>query len=211
MRHRPRVLVLASVAAALASPSVARRPVAAAAATKPPAIVLVTLDTTRADRMGFLGSSRGLTPSLDGLAREAVVFERAYAQAPITTASHATILSGMYPQRHTVNDFGIPLPASLPWLPDLLRANGYATAAFVGALVLDPRNGLAPGFDRGFDVYDAGYRARRGKENRYETLERRGEDVVGRALAWLERRPAGPFFLWVHLYDAHDPYEAPEP
>jgi arylsulfatase A-like enzyme/Tfp pilus assembly protein PilF len=181
------------------------------AAAEPPAIVLVTLDTTRADRMGFLGSTRGLTPALDGLAREAVVFEHAYAQAPITTVSHATILSGTYPQFHEVNDFGVPLPSSLPWLPDLLRAKGYATAAFVGSLILDPRNGLAPGFDRGFDVYDAGYRARRGKESRYETMERRGEDVVTRALDWLGRAPPGPFFLWVHLYDAHDPYEAPEP
>src|SRR5262249_15091338 len=184
---------------------------ATAAAPERPSVVLVTLDTTRADRMGFLGSTRGLTPALDTLAREAVVFDHAYAQAPIPTASHATILSGTYPQLHKVNDFGIPLPESLPWLPDLLRASGYATAAFVGSLILDPRNGLAPGFDRGFDVYDAGFRARRGKENRYDTLERRGEDVVGRALTWLGRRAPGPFFLWVHLYDAHDPYEPPDP
>ena len=176
-----------------------------------PSVVLVTLDTTRADRMGFLGSTRGLTPELDALARDGVVFERAYAQAPITTVSHATILSGTYPQFHKVNDFGVPLPTSLPWLPDLLRASGYRTAAFVGSLILDPRNGLAPGFDRGFDTYDAGYRVRRGKDNRYATLERRAADVVSRALAWLDARPPGPFFLWVHLYDAHDPYEAPEP
>src|SRR5262249_56593580 len=83
---------------------------AAAAAPERPSVVLVTLDTTRADRMGFLGSTRGLTPALDTLAREAVVFDNAYAQAPITTASHATILSGTYPQLHKVNDFGIPLP-----------------------------------------------------------------------------------------------------
>src|SRR5215475_9092222 len=95
-----------------------------AAAAERPSVVLVTLDTTRADRMGFLGSTRGLTPALDTLAREAVVFDHAYAQAPITTASHATILSGTYPQLHKVNDFGIPFPESLPWLPDLLRASG---------------------------------------------------------------------------------------
>src|SRR5205814_7908640 len=89
-----------------------------------PNVVLVTLDTTRADRMGFLGSTRGLTPALDALARESVVFTRAFAQAPITTVSHATILSGTYPPFHRVNDFGVPLPATVPWLPDLLRAQG---------------------------------------------------------------------------------------
>ena len=146
----------------------------AAAAAERPNIVLVTLDTTRADRMGFLGSTRGLTPALDALAREGTVFEKAFAQAPITTVSHATILSGTYPQFHRVNDFGVPLPADVPWLPDLLRAQGYRTAAFVGALILDPRGGLAPGFDRGFDSYDAGFKIKRGKEDRYATMERRG-------------------------------------
>src|SRR2546428_7381964 len=182
-----------------------------AAAAERPNVVLVTLDTTRADRMGFLGSTRGLTPALDALARQGTVFEKAFAQAPITTVSHTTILSGTYPQFHRVNDFGVPLPASVPWLPDLLRAQGYRTAAFVGALILDPRAGLAPGFDRGFETYDAGFKVKRGKEDRYATMERRGEEVVSRALAWLGQRPSGPFFLWVHLYDAHDPYEAPEP
>jgi arylsulfatase A-like enzyme/Tfp pilus assembly protein PilF len=186
-------------------------PAITAPAGERPNVLLVTLDTTRADRMGFLGSARGLTPELDGLAGVATVFERAYAQAPITTVSHATVLSGTYPQLHGVNDFGVPLPSSLPWLPDLLRAQGYRTAAFVGALILDPRNGLAPGFDRGFDVFDAGFKVKRGKEDRYASLERRAEDVTARALAWLESRPQGPFLLWVHLYDAHDPYEAPEP
>jgi arylsulfatase A-like enzyme/Flp pilus assembly protein TadD len=176
-----------------------------------PNVVLVTLDTTRADRMGFLGSKRGLTPRLDALARDALVFERAYAQAPITTASHATVLSGTYPQFHKVNDFGIPLAASVPYLPELLKRRGYRTAAFVGSLILDPRGGLAPGFDRGFDTYDAGFRIRRGREDRYQTMERRAEEVVGRALQWLETEKAGPFLLWIHLYDAHDPYEAPAP
>src|SRR5437762_13430227 len=86
-----------------------------------PNILLITLDTTRADRMGFLGSTRGLTPSLDALARDAVVFTRAYAQAPITTVSHATILTGTVPPRHKVNDFGTPLPAPVPSLADLVK------------------------------------------------------------------------------------------
>jgi choline-sulfatase len=174
-----------------------------------PNILLITLDTTRADRMGFLGSTRGLTPSLDALARESIVFTRAYAQAPITTVSHATILTGTFPPFHRVNDFGAPLPASVPYLSDLLHQHGYRTAAFVGSLILDPRNGTAPGFDRGFDVYDAGYRLRRPGEDRYHTLERRGDEVLARALTWLASERAGPFFLWVHFYDPHDPYDPP--
>src|SRR5205814_6636070 len=90
-----------------------------------PNVIVITLDTTRADRMGFLGSTRGLTPNLDALARESIVFRRAYAQAPITTVSHATILTGTFPPAHRVNDFGNPLPASVPYLPDLLRQHGY--------------------------------------------------------------------------------------
>ena len=178
-------------------------------AQRKPNVVLVTLDTTRADRMGFLGSTRGLTPSLDGLARESIVFTRAYSQAPITTVSHATILTGTFPPAHRVNDFGSPLPASVPYLPDLLRQQGYRTAAFVGSLILDPRNGTAPGFDRGFETYDAGYRLRRPGEDRYHTVERRGDDVLGRALTWMGSIGEEPFFLWVHFFDPHDPYDPP--
>jgi len=180
------------------------------AASPRPNIVLITLDTTRADRMGFLGSERGLTPNLDEFARRGVVFARAYAQVPLTTPSHATILTGTYPRFNHVNYMGDPLGKALPFLPEILRRNGYRTAAFVGALVLDPRK-LAPGFERGFDIYDAGFHRRRGSEDRYRSLERRGEEVVNRALAWLSKQPAGPFFLWVHLYDPHDPYSPPEP
>lgn len=184
---------------------------AAAGTAPPPNIVLITLDTVRADRMGFLGSQRGLTPSLDALARQSVVFTRAYAQAPLTTASHATILTGTYPQFHKVNDFGVPLASDLPYAPDILRARGYRTAAFIGSLILDPAAKSAPGFERGFDTFDAGFHRRRPGENRYQAIERRGGEVVAHALAWLDKRPRGPFFLWVHLYDAHDPYDPPEP
>lgn len=175
-----------------------------------PNIVLITLDTTRADRMGFLGSKHRLTPNLDEFARRAAVFSNAYAQVPLTTPSHATILSGTFPQFHQVNYMGDPLPKSVPFLPDLLHARGYRTAAFVGALVLEPKK-LAMGFERGFDRYDAGYHRRGRGEDRYQSMERRAEDVVGRALNWLNKHPTGPFFLWVHLYDPHDPYSPPEP
>ncbi len=178
---------------------------------QPASVILITLDTTRADRMGFLGSTRGLTPSLDALARQSVVFTHAYSQVPLTTASHATILTGTYPQFHQVNDFGVPLAEDLPYAPYIFRGNGYHTAAFVGSLVLDPETRSAPGFERGFDTYDAGFHRRRLGEDRYQAIERRAGEVVGRALTWLSAHPKGPLFLWIHLYDAHDPYDPPEP
>jgi len=196
---------LAAIAVAALAPWPARSPQAQAKAN----VLLVTLDTTRADRMGFLGSQRGLTPALDAFARDAIVFTNAYAQAPITTVSHATILTGTYPPRHRVTDFGAPLAGAVPYLPDVLRQAGYRTAAFVGSLVLDPRSGTAPGFDRGFDRYDAGFRVRRPGEDRYRTVERRGDEVVARALAWIGEAAARPWFVWVHVYDAHDPYDPP--
>ena len=175
-----------------------------------PNVVLITLDTTRADRMGFLGSDRGLTPNLDTLARTATIFSRAYAQVPLTTPSHATILTGTYPQFNHVNYMGDALGKGLPSLPEIFHRNGYKTAAFVGALVLDPTK-LAPGFERGFDYYDAGFHRRHPGEDNYHSLERRGEEVLKRTVAWLNKHPSGPFFLWVHLYDPHDPYTPPEP
>jgi len=162
--------------------------------------------------MGFLGSKLNLTPNLDALASQSTIFTRAYSHVPLTTASHATILTGTYPQFSGVNDFGKPLLAKIPYLPDILRSHGYQTAAFVGSLVLDPVGGTAPGFDRGFDVYDAGFHSRRQGEDRYATLERRAGEVVTRATKWLaSRHSSKPFFLWVHVYDAHDPYDPPPP
>jgi len=165
-----------------------------AAATQP-SIVLVTLESTRADRMGFLGSRGGLTPNLDVLARQSIVFERAYAQAPLTVVSHATILTGTYPQTHQVTELASALGAALPYLPDLLHARGYRTAAFVGSALLDPRNGWAPGFDRGFDLYDAGFDATR------PFKDRKGAQVLARAVEWLNAPAHGPIFLWIHLMD----------
>ena len=138
-----------------------------------PNVILITLDTTRADRMGFLGSKRGLTPNLDTLARDSAVFTRAYSQAPLTPTSHATILTGTYPQYHQVLTFKIPLAKDIPFLPDLLKAHGYSTAAFVGSLALDPTFSV-PGFERGFDKYDSDYNwDRYSKKTRYQSTERR--------------------------------------
>jgi len=186
-------------------------PALAAAATDRPNVILITLDTVRADRMGFLGSKLGLTPQLDALARQGVVFEHAYSQAPITPVSHATILTGTFPQYHGIRNFGDRLPPSVPFLPDILHAQGYHTGAFVGSIILDPKNGFASGFERGFDVYNAGFHRQKSGERREASMQRRGEVTLGYVLAWLDQQKDGPFFLWFHLWDAHDPYNPPEP
>jgi len=186
-------------------------PALAAAATDQPNVILITLDTVRADRMGFLGAKLGLTPQLDALASQSVVFEHAYSQAPITPVSHATILTGTFPQYHGIRNFGDRLPASVPFLPDLLHAQGYHTGAFVGSIILDPKNGFASGFERGFDVYDAGFHRQKTGERREASMQRRGEVTLGHVLEWLGQQKNRPFFLWFHLWDAHDPYNPPEP
>src|SRR6266568_2321663 len=145
-------------------------------------VVLITLDTTRADRMGFLGSKRGLTPNLDALAQQSVIFTRAYSQVPLTTPSHAALLTGTYPQFNHLDDLGMPLGKNLPYLPVLLHRHGYHTAAFIGANILDPKSGTAPGFDRGFDFYDADFHDIQPGEDRYHSVERRAGDVAARAL-----------------------------
>lgn len=177
-----------------------------------PNIILVTVDTTRADRMGFLGNQQGITPNLDLLAKQGVVFERAFSQAPLTPVSHATIFTGTYPQFHTVTDFGHPLPSLLPSVPEILQKAGYHTAAFIGSLILDPKGSMAPGFDRGFGFFDAGFSPKKDpNKDRYETIERRGGDVVAHTIQWLDKNRQGPFFIWVHLYDPHAPYDPPAP
>jgi arylsulfatase A-like enzyme/Flp pilus assembly protein TadD len=186
-------------------------PALAAAATDQPNVILITLDTVRADRMGFVGSKQGLTPQLDALASQGVVFERAYSQAPITPVSHATILTGTFPQYHGIRNFGDRLPSSVPLLPDILHAQGYHTGAFVGSIILDPKNGFASGFERGFDVYDAGFHRQKTGERREASMQRRGDVTLGHVLEWLGQQQGKPFFVWFHLWDAHDPYNPPEP
>jgi arylsulfatase A-like enzyme/Flp pilus assembly protein TadD len=186
-------------------------PALAAAAPDQPNVILITLDTVRADRMGFLGSKLGLTPHLDALASQSVVFEHAYSQAPITPVSHATILTGTFPQYHGIRNFGDRLPPSVPFLPDILHAQGYHTGAFVGSIILDPKNGFASGFERGFDVYNAGFHRQKTGERREASMQRRGEVTLGYLLEWLGQHKGAPFFLWFHLWDAHDPYTPPEP
>jgi arylsulfatase A-like enzyme/Flp pilus assembly protein TadD len=172
-------------------------------------LLLITLDTTRADRLGCYGYAKARTPHLDRLAAEGARFDRAVAQVPLTLPSHVSIFTGLYPFRHGVRDNGtFHFDGSAPTLAGALRDRGYRTAAFVSAFVLDRRYGLA----RGFDDYDdrmEGF----GHVMRV-TAERRGDKTVAALKAWLEAYAPGrtaPFFVWLHLYDPHDPYEPPAP
>jgi choline-sulfatase len=172
----------------------------------PPSVLLVTVDTLRADRVGAYGAKDVRTPHLDALAARGVLFEEALASAPLTLPSHSTILSGLEPPRHGVRDNGTYVfPDSRETLATLLRVRGYGTGAFVGAYVLDRRFGLA----RGFDEYDDRIE-RRSEGTSVLESERPGGVVVDAAERWLGRVSA-PFFAWVHLYDPHAPYDPPAP
>jgi arylsulfatase A-like enzyme/tetratricopeptide (TPR) repeat protein len=171
-----------------------------------PNILLVTIDTFRADRLGA-----GVAPALDRLAASAVQFTSARAAVPLTLPSHTTILTGLLPPEHGVRENGIDaLGDAHPTTARLLKAAGYQTAAFVGAFVLDRRFGLA----QGFDTYDDQIPRDPNATERLEA-ERPASAVVDRALAWLERSASpqspvpSPFFLWIHLYDPHAPYDPP--
>ena len=173
-------------------------------------VLLVTIDTLRADRVGVYGSTAGLTPTIDAFAREGLRFDRAYAHVPLTLPSHAALMTADYPPRNGVRDNGtFRLDASAQTLALRLQATGYRTGAFLGAFVLDARFGL----NRGFDRYDD---RMRGGGSEIEIAERRGEQVLTPAADWIlgEQSPGParqPFFVWVHLYDPHEPYSPPEP
>jgi choline-sulfatase len=187
-------------------------PAAAAPATSKaahPDMFLITIDTLRADHVHCYGYAAIRTPALDGLAHEGVRFTQAFTPSPITNTSHTSILTGLLPSSHGVTDFAIPLAASHATLAETLKREGYHTAAFIGAVILDSKT-LAPGLDRGFDFYD-NFPAHPATQARWGRVERRGMEVVQRAEAWLTAHPAGPRFVWVHLYDPHDPYEPPAP
>ena len=170
----------------------------AQAASKPD-IFLVSLHSTRADAVGFTGSRKGVTPKLDRVAAGAIVFKRAYAQEPLTLPSLATLLTGQYPQAHEVSDQGVPLPAAVPFLPQILHSISYRTAAFVGSSELDPRAGLAPGFMRGFDTLEAP-RSLANDVPFAQKTEWTAAEVVRRATAWLPTVRKGPVFVWIALY-----------
>ena len=205
-------LALGIIAAAAAvyftvfAPRVSREPAdPASSMARPPirTVVLVTIDTLRADRVGAYGSADARTPAMDALAARGARFTRAFATAPITLPSHASLLTGLYPPGHGSRHNGMRMRGEPATLATILRGRGWATGAFVSAFPLDRRFGL----ERGFDRY--GDRMRRGPDGRLLN-ERPGRETVDEALEWVGGIGDQPALLWVHLFEPHAPYE-PDP
>ncbi|MEW6381954.1 MAG: sulfatase-like hydrolase/transferase [bacterium] len=173
----------------------------------PSNIVVITVDTLRADRLGCYGYRRIKTPQIDALAGEGVLFEQAFTPTPTTLPAHASIFTGTYPITHGLRSNGtFSLSESALTLAEILKKQGYETAAFVSAYVLDSRFGL----DQGFDVYNDDLTT--GVQSAMLQKERRAETVTRAAVQWLSSRKKGaPFFLWVHYYDPHTAYDPPAP
>ena len=171
-------------------------------------VVVITIDTLRADHLHCYGYPNIETPNLDELAQRGVLFENAVAQAPLTPPSHASIFTGQYPTVHHVrNTGGFVLSSASRPLARILQEQGWDTAAFVSSAVLKK----VIGFNNGFGIYDDQMPRQGNKENFSEDPERRGGDTVDRALHWLDGQSGKPYFLWVHLYDPHMPYDPPSP
>jgi arylsulfatase A-like enzyme len=195
---------------ALAPPQAApATPPQAAALNAPPkrkSLLVITFDTTRRDCMGFLGKTPSVTPNLDKLAAQSCVFDDAYTVAPITLPAHCSLLTGLYPVSHGVHEnTSHQLPKDALTLAEILKGHGYATAATVGAFVLDPMYGI----DQGFDHYDSP--TKRDAHVGLSVAERRADeqgDLAVKEIAELAKET--PFFYWVHFFDPHFPYEAPD-
>ncbi len=173
-----------------------------------PNVLLITLDTTRADHIGAYGHQAARTPNLDGLARRGVLFAQAATPVPLTLPSHSSIMTGLYPTYHGVRlNGGTALGDEQTTLAEAFSKQGYQTAGFIGAFVLDGRWGLNQGFDR----YDDQFDMKKFKRLDLAAVQRPANEVLDSALGWLDEHKAGPFFTWIHLYDAHSPYEPPEP
>jgi arylsulfatase A-like enzyme/Flp pilus assembly protein TadD len=171
-------------------------------------LVLVTIDTLRADRLGVYGSTTVATPNLDRLAREGAMALHASAQVPLTRPSHVSLLTGLYPAEHGIRDnVSPPLRPGVPLLAEILQQRGFRTGAFVSSIVLSKQSGLGRGFDTYSDRFEIG-----DDDARFlNTIQKRGDTTVAEAAAWLRQPGSERRFAWVHLYDPHDPYEPPEP
>jgi arylsulfatase A-like enzyme/Tfp pilus assembly protein PilF len=173
-------------------------------------VLLITVDTLRADAVGAYGNARASTPVIDHLASQGVRFDNAHAHSVVTLPSHANILSGLYPGHHGVHEnSGFRFPDDLDTLATRLKRQGYRTGAFVSAFPVDRRFGLS----RGFDVYDDRY-GKGHERSAFRVAERPGVETVRAARAWIREVPASsatPWFAWVHVYEPHFPYTPPEP
>jgi arylsulfatase A-like enzyme/tetratricopeptide (TPR) repeat protein len=173
-----------------------------------PNVVLITIDTVRADHVGCYGATGVSTPTLDALARDGIVFERALAQVPLTFPSHAAIMTGLFPFQNGAQDFtSPPLDSRFRTIAQALRDHGYSTGAVVSSFAVDHSWGLA----RGFDFYDDAFSQASYNQRELGLVERKAGESVKHALSWLQETHGRPFFLWLHLYDPHSPYNPPEP
>ena len=171
-------------------------------------VVIVTIDTLRADRLGCYGARDVATPRLDRVAAAGALAVEASAHVPLTRPSHVSIFTGLLPTQHGIRDNVSPaLVPQVPLLAELFRAGGFATGAFVSSVVLDSQSGL----DRGFDVYADRFEGASGDAQFLNTVQKRGETTIAEAVAWLRGQAGRRVFLWLHLYEPHDPYEPPEP
>src|SRR5712692_2418004 len=183
-------------------------PAVLAAAGPSPNVVVITIDTLRADHLGCYGDQQIRTPNIDSLAADSVRFERAYTPVPVTLPAHTVIFTGTYPMLSGMHDFsGNNLNSSQPTLASVLERQGYTTGAVIGSAVLDSRFGLNQGFDFYYDHFDFN----RLQESNLEEMERPGNLVADVALDWLAKNHRNKFFLWMHLYDPHYPYRPPAP
>jgi arylsulfatase A-like enzyme/Tfp pilus assembly protein PilF len=183
---------------------------AAATAAPRPNLVLITVDTLRADHLGCYGYKSIRTPNMDRLASEGVRFETVVSQVPLTLPSHCTIMTGTYPAFHGVRDnVGYRLAETKTTVATILRNQHYQTAAFVGAYVLNAKFGLNQGFDYFDDKIEGSPRS--GPVVNLNQVERSAGEVISRTMGWLKAHSQSPFFIWVHLYDPHDPYQPPSP
>ncbi len=171
-------------------------------------LLLVTIDTLRADRLGAYGNATVATPNLDRLARDGAMALHASAQVPLTRPSHVSLFTGLYPAEHGIRDnVSPPLGKNVPVLAEILQQRGFLTGGFVSSIVLSKQSGLSRGFAHYADRFDVGE-----DDARFlNTIQKRGDVTVAEATAWLAEPGPARRFAWVHLYDPHDPYEPPEP
>ncbi len=171
-------------------------------------LVVVTLDTTRADRIGCYGAGNVATPNLDALASRGVRFDAAVSPMPLTLPVHCTLFTGLLPGAHGVRDNGgFKLSLEHVTLAEVLKERGFATGGFASAFVLDHRWGIAQGFDRYLDDFDL----KQQEKVSMGEIQRPGNETVDQTLEWIRGVKDRRFFAWVHLYDPHAPYEPPEP